>query len=80
MMIRVSPAQLPPLEGVPKNDSPVDVVVLGGFSVLHPLLLANGEPYPPGWLVAIRVAVVAGIAGVVEVAGIAGVLVTEMLL
>jgi hypothetical protein len=71
MMMRVSPAQVPPPDGVSWFD--------GAFSVLQPELLANGEPYPPNWLSLNVVVVVAGTAGVVAVAGIAGVLVTVML-
>ena len=69
---RVSPAHVPPLEGVNW--------LLGGFSVLQPELLANGEPYPPIWFVLIVVVVVPGTAGVVAVAGIDGVFTTAILL
>jgi hypothetical protein len=72
MIRRVSPAQVPPPEGMSWVD--------GGFSVLQPELLANSEPYPPGWFSLNVVVVVAGIAVVVAVAGMAGVFVTEMLL
>jgi len=71
-MMRMSPAQVPPVAGV--NDP------VGGFSKLHWLLFANGDPYPPIPVVEIVVLVVAGIAGDVAVAGIAGVAVTVTLL
>jgi hypothetical protein len=71
MIRRVSPAQVPPPEGVSWFE--------GGFSVLQPELLANSEPYPPIWFSLNVVVVVAGIAVVVAVAGMAGVLVIEML-
>jgi len=63
--MRMSPAQVPPVPGVK--------VPVGGTSVLHPLLLANGDPYPPIPVKEIVVFVVAGMAGEVAVAGIAGV-------
>ena len=64
MIRRVSPAQVPPAEGVN--------VPVGGRSVLHPLLLANGDPYPPMPVVEIVVFVPAGILGVtVVIAGVA---------
>ena len=69
-MMRMSPAQVPPLEG---KKEPV-----GGFSVLHPLLLAAGLPYPPMALVEMVVFDVAGIAGEPADAGMAGVFVTVM--
>src|SRR5436853_7536643 len=68
---RVSPAQVPPPEGISW--------LVGAFSVLQPELLAKREPYPPIWFTLIVVVVVPGIAVVVVVAGIPGVLTTAML-
>src|SRR5229473_5279475 len=72
VMMRMSPAQVPPVEGV--NDP------VGGRSVLHPLLFAAGLPNPPMPFVKIVVLVVAGYAGCAPEAGIAGVTVTVTLL
>jgi hypothetical protein len=66
----MSPAQVPPVDGVNDPD--------GNPSVLHPLLFAAGFPYPPIPVVEIVVFVVAGMAPEVAVAGIAGVAVTVM--
>ena len=71
MTSRVSPAQVPPPEGV--------IWLESGFSVLQPELLAKGEPYPPYWFNLNAVVTVPGIAGFVPFAGIAAVLVTVML-
>ena len=68
VMVRMSPAQVPPPPGAS--------CVAGRVSVLQPLLLANGEPYPPIPAVLMEVDVVAGIAAEPPVAGIAGVFVT----
>ena len=77
-MTRVSPAQLPAVgvNGVEVGDPNV---LVGKPSFWQPLLLANGDPYPPMPVVLNDVVVVAGTAVVVEVAGIAGVFVTVML-
>lgn len=69
-MRRMSRAHVPPPDRVKEP--------LGNPSVLHPLLLANGEPYPPIPVSEIVVFVVAGMAGEVAVAGIAGVAVTAI--
>ena len=66
----MSPAQVPPVDGVNDPD--------GSPSVLHPLLFAAGFPYPPIPVSEIVVFVVAGIAGEVAVAGIAGVAVVPI--
>src|ERR1700746_2358087 len=80
---RVSPAQLPPLEGVVTGLSPPTIVpptvLFGAASVGHPLLLAKGEPYPPMPLFLMVVVVVPGIAVLVGLAGIAAVFNTLML-
>src|ERR1700756_3173168 len=74
---RVSPAQLPPLDGVVTGLSPptvvAPVVLFGGASFKQPVLLANGEPYPPIPLVLIVVVVVAGAPANIGDAGIAAV-------
>src|ERR1700747_1183675 len=72
VMMRMSPAQVPPVAGV--NDP------VGGFSALHPVLFAAGFPYPPIPVVEMVVFVVAGYAGCAPEAGIAGVALTVTLL
>lgn len=79
-MRRVSPAQLPPDEGVNGDDVGDPKGLEGGSSFGHPLFVANGDPYPPIPAVEILVVVVADSPnGLAAFGGIAGVFAMVML-